>query len=143
MKPTLLIADSDSELCDLYRRFFTERGYKVESASNGLDCLTKIREQAPAVIVLDLELQWGGSDGVLAWLREERAVPPTSVVLTATAGYPCDFTASMEPPVVNYLPKPFSLTVLLESIRAAATNTERNRSTHWRMVTPCPELFFG
>ena len=56
MKQTLLIADGDAELCDLYRRFLAERGYEVGSSSNGLDCLRKLRQVTPAALVLDLEL---------------------------------------------------------------------------------------
>jgi hypothetical protein len=41
------------------------------------------------------------------------------VVLTATAGYPSDVSEDIEPPVVDYLAKPFALTVLLESVRSA------------------------
>ena len=53
MKPTLLIAQSDAELRDAYRRFLTGRGYDVETAADGLDCLEKLRRVAPAVLVLD------------------------------------------------------------------------------------------
>src|SRR5438067_11067086 len=75
MKQTLLIADGDAELCDLYEMFLTECGYEVEAASDGLDCLRKLRQVIPAVLVLDLELRWGGGDGVLARLREESLMP--------------------------------------------------------------------
>jgi hypothetical protein len=44
----------------------------VETASDGLDCLKKLRRATPAALVLDLKLHWGGGDGVLAWLREDR-----------------------------------------------------------------------
>ena len=69
MKQRLLIADRDAELCEVFRTFLTERGYEVETSTDGLDCLAKLRQVTPAVLVLDLELLWGGGDGVLAWLR--------------------------------------------------------------------------
>jgi DNA-binding NtrC family response regulator len=116
---TLLIADGDAELCDLYRQFLTKHGYEVETSSNGLDCLRKLREVMPAVLVLDLQLRWGGGDGILAWLREENPAPRIPVILTAMAGYPQAFASVIEPPVVAYLPKPFALTALLEKVRSA------------------------
>jgi DNA-binding response OmpR family regulator len=85
MKCTLLIAEGDAELCEVYRRFFTERGYEVETASDGLDCLAKLRRATPAALVLDRELRWGGGDGVLAWLREQSEAFTLPVVLTTTA----------------------------------------------------------
>src|SRR5262245_61090353 len=117
MKPTVLIADSDAELCATYRRLLNRRGYDVETAADGLDCLEKLRRLRPAVLVLDLGLRWGGADGVLACLREKIATSGVSVVLTATGGNPLDVAGDIEPPVVQVLPKPFALTALLESVQ--------------------------
>jgi DNA-binding response OmpR family regulator len=120
MKPTLLIAEGDAELCDIYRMYFTECGYHVETATDGLDCLEKLRQKGPAVLILDRRLQrGGGSEGVLAWLREQRAEPGVPVVLTSTIGFPMDGPADIEPPVVNVLHKPFEVAALLESVRSA------------------------
>jgi len=130
MKQTLLIADGDAELCDLYQRFLVERGYEVETSSDGLDCLRKLRQLTPAALVLDLELHWGGGDGVLAWLREENLTHGIPVILTATAGYSQSFADFIEPPVVEYLPKPFTLTVLLERVRSAVATTAQNGAGH-------------
>jgi DNA-binding NtrC family response regulator len=137
MKNPLLIADEDAELCEDYRRFFTQCGYNVETASDGLDCLGKLRAMKPAVLVLDLSLRWGGGDGVLAWLREGRAASATAVVLTATADSTPMFPDDIEPPVIKFLPKPFKLATLLECVRAAAA---RLRGPH---QVACSELFIG
>lgn len=142
MKQNLLIADGDAELCDVYRKFLTERGYEVATSSDGLDCLRKLRALAPAVLVLDLELCWGGGDGVLAWLREENRAPAVSVVLTATACSPPDVAEHSAPPVVGYLPKPFGLTALLETVRVAvAKGQEAARKVSFG--PPSPEFFIG
>jgi len=120
MKPLVLITDGNAELCKLYRHFLTKRGYQVETSSDGLDCLAKLRQVKPAVLVLDQELRWGGSDGVLACLREESPTPWVPVVLTATNTSSQLLSELVEPPVVHCLRKPFSLTALLDSIRSAA-----------------------
>ncbi len=119
MNQTLLIGDGDTELCKLYRLFFATYGYEVEIARDGLECLEKLRRLKPLALVLDLELKWGGSDGLLAWLREEKIAPPIPVILTATAGYLQDLAEFVEPPIVDYLSKPFPLTFLLELVRSA------------------------
>jgi len=143
MKQTLLIADGDAELCDLYRRFFTEGGYEVETSSDGLSCLRKLRQRAPVVLVLDLELRWGGGDGVLAWLREESPTHGIPVILTATAGYAQDFAECSAPPVMDYLPKPFALNALLESVRSAVAKQGEKEPSNLNRVPAYPELFIG
>jgi DNA-binding NtrC family response regulator len=138
MKPILLIAESDADLRDAYSTFLAGRGYDVETAVDGLDCLEKLRRLAPAVCVLDRELHWGGADGVIAWLREERATPGVSVVLTATVGNAPGVAADTEPPVVTILPKPFGLTALLESVRGLLEEPFNLNRT-----SASPEYFIG
>ena len=48
---------------------------------NALDCVSQLREETPDVLVLDPALPWGGGDGVLALMREDKTVPkvPTLV----------------------------------------------------------------
>jgi DNA-binding NtrC family response regulator len=123
MKPTLLIAEDDAELCQVYARFFASRGFDVETASNGLECLWKLRQTNPAVLLLDLHLRWGGGDGVLAWLREEQHSHQIAVVLTTTANSVRSYAGLVEEPVVRCLEKPFPLTALLESVRSAAAGS--------------------
>jgi DNA-binding response OmpR family regulator len=143
MKPMLLIAEGDAELCDVYQRFFTERGYEVETASDGLDCLAKLRRAMPAALVLDRELRWGGGDGVLAWLREQRETSALPVVLTTTDGDCIDVFPDIKPPVVKFLPKPFGLTALLESVRAAVAKKDGEESLFLYRAANSSEIFIG
>jgi DNA-binding response OmpR family regulator len=143
MKQRLLIADRDAELCEVYRRFLTQQGYGVETSRDGLDCLAKLRQVPPAVLVLDLELLWGGGDGVLAWLREESRAPKIPVLLTATAAAPPDMAEFTEPPVVDYLPKPFALTGLLESVGSAVARRGRGDLSNPTRALRCSELYIG
>jgi CheY-like chemotaxis protein len=115
MGPRVLIAESDAELVAFLQRFLTRRGYAVETAAGGLECLEKLHRFRPQVLVLNVQLLWGGGDGVLARLREGGDVPPVPVVLTGADGNGPD-----APPVVRRLLKPFSLADLLDSVHSAA-----------------------
>jgi DNA-binding response OmpR family regulator len=142
MNQTLLIAEGDAELCHVYRRFFASKGFEVATASDGLDCVEKLRRATPAVLVLDLELRWGGADGVLAWLRDKCAQPEVPVVLTSTAGPPL-MAALTEPSVVDHLRKPFALTALLEGVRSAIARNRPGESSNPNRVAAYSELFIG
>jgi DNA-binding response OmpR family regulator len=143
MKPTVLLAEGDAELCDMYRNFLCGRGYHVETAADGLDCLEKLRRALPAVLVLDHELCWGGGDGVLAWLREESPTPEVPVILTATAGAAHSRLRDVAPPVAQALPKPFTLTALLDSVRAVVPKKDSRDSLNAKPAMTCSELFIG
>lgn len=66
----ILIADADREMLDVMARFFDRRGYEVVTASDGLECLSKVREWMPDVLVLEREIPWGGGVGVAEVIRE-------------------------------------------------------------------------
>ena len=78
---SILIADRDRGLAEATRRCLAARGCEGAVATNGLQCLEELRALAPAVLVLDPEILWGGGDGVLEWLTGEEPLTPPIVVL--------------------------------------------------------------
>ena len=68
--PILLIADSDASRRGELRRFFFNNGFLVASASTGLECLAEVVALEADVLVIALEIPWGGGDGVIARLND-------------------------------------------------------------------------
>jgi DNA-binding response OmpR family regulator len=138
MSPTLLVAEGDAELCEIFQSYLSALGYEVETASNGLDCAETLRRMTPAALVLDRELCWGGGDGVLAWLREDKTRLDIPVVLTTMAvGYSPETAEDLNPPIVKSLRKPFALRTPFESVQAIVANQAR------RMEAPVSDSYFG
>lgn len=118
MTPKVLVADGDGDLCDLYRLFFSRQGWRVRLAANALECLTELRQSLPHVLILDLQLDWGGADGLLDLIREDEALAGVPVILTSTDHGEDGLTRFVSPPVVQALLKPFSMIDLLEIVRS-------------------------
>jgi DNA-binding response OmpR family regulator len=121
MSLEVLIADHDVELAMLYSRFLARHGFSAETVTGGLECLRRIRQLSPDVLVLDRDLPWGGGDGVVACLREEGVSVP--VILTTWSTSPDMVGGLVVPPVVHCLRKFFPLPALLECIRFALSTT--------------------
>ncbi len=68
--PILLIADSHVRRRGELRRFFSSSGFRVVAASNGLECLAELGALETDVLVIALEIPWGGGDGVIARLND-------------------------------------------------------------------------
>jgi CheY-like chemotaxis protein len=88
MKPArILVAVPDEAVLALYRDSLVRDGFEVKTATNGLECVAKLRGFRPDLLALDPELPWGGSDGVVALMLEGTDVPnvPT-VFLNARTG---------------------------------------------------------
>ena len=82
--PKVLLAEADRELRATYAGFLADHGLRAEMADSGLQCVAKLRRQVPDLLVLDLDLPWGGGDGVLGFLHEEPQFLPNRIVLTAS-----------------------------------------------------------
>ncbi len=121
MKPNLLIADGDDQLCQRHGKFLERKGYAVELTAGGVDCMARLRRSRPAVLVLAQELPWGGAAGVLCCLREEGPPVPPRVVLTTSGPDADGLHELLAAPVVYALQRPFALADLLEAVQCAAS----------------------
>src|SRR3954452_16392922 len=112
----VLISDPDELLRESYRLFLAREGFEVATATDGLDCMTKLRSFAPDVLVLEPAQLWGGGDGVLARMREEADVSTAKVlVLSARRDLDrLDSTAALA--ISEYQIKPVSPALLVERI---------------------------
>jgi len=67
---SVLHADGDRETRITHADFLASRGFQMQTAGDGIDCLQKLRQAVPDLLILDRELPWGGGDGVVAVMRE-------------------------------------------------------------------------
>lgn len=79
--PKLLIADPDEVQLDYYQRHFRHGAWSVETATNALDCLARLRDFEPDVLVLEPEMPWGGGSGVLECMRDDPSLPKIPVIV--------------------------------------------------------------
>ena len=121
MDQGLLVATGDSRLSTSLRVYFGQRGgYRVQTASDGLECLGKLRQYLPSLLILDMNLLWGGGDGVLARLRDWPEARETRVILIDAAedkAHTCDCAG---PPVIGSIRRPVRIAELERLVREAA-----------------------
>lgn len=130
MEPTILVADDDPELAELFQSYLARCGYRVLTASGGMECLSIIRNDLPTVIVASVNLPWGETDGLMDCLHEEsrqRRVP--SVILTGCTADENVAELREKPCVFRYLRKPFLMGRLLECIRAIESDASSEERT--------------
>jgi CheY-like chemotaxis protein len=81
MPPRVLIADPDKYLRACYQEELSALGYVVETVGDGLECLGRLRDGSPDVLVLDPAIPWGGGDGLLTLMHEEPGLPTPPVIV--------------------------------------------------------------
>ncbi len=60
--PKLLVVDDEHDVCDFVKNFFSERGYAVQTAANGDEALSIVKNDKPDLVLLDIKMN--GMDGI-------------------------------------------------------------------------------
>jgi signal transduction histidine kinase len=102
----VLVIDDDEAIRISCRRILAREGYAVEVFERGADGLSRLREAAPPLLLVDLKMP--EMDGFQV-LEEVRRTDPNVVVVVIT-GYATIATAveAMKAGAYDFLPKPFT-----------------------------------
>ena len=115
MPPTILIADDDTELCELLREYLGQEGFDVRLAFDGEQALTESRRPGLDAMVLDIMMPKMNGIDVLRNLRKESELP---VIMLTARGDDLDRIIGLELGADDYLAKPANPRELLARIRA-------------------------
>ncbi len=114
-KSTILIVDDDPEILSFLRRGLAFEGYEVDTASDGVEALAKLREKEPDIVILDVMMP--GIDGIEVSKRLRQVSDIPILMLTAKATV-ADRIAGLDSGADDYLVKPFAFDELLARLRA-------------------------
>ncbi len=81
MKYTVLIAEDDALLSDMYAAKFEAEGFVVVRAGNGEEALTLARDKKPHAILLDVMMPKLDGFNALQQLRAEKAFAKTPIIM--------------------------------------------------------------
>ena len=128
MPQTILIADDDTELCELLREYLGQEGYDVRLAHDGEQALIESRRPGLDAMVLDIMMPLMNGIDVLRHLRKESELP---VIMLTARGEDLDRIIGLELGADDYLAKPANPRELLARIRAIL----RRSNTHSSVAT--------
>jgi CheY-like chemotaxis protein len=126
--PHILVVDDDASFLNFMAVALTSEGYEVVTAQHGATALALIASFQPDLIILDIRMPM--MDG-WEFMRQYRELPGPHVPIIALSA-----TATIEAQVHDagaaaFLPKPFDLNVLLETIaRLLLEDREDNGAPH-------------
>jgi two-component system nitrogen regulation response regulator GlnG len=115
--PTLLVIDDEESVCYSFRRVFASEQVTVITAGTCADGLKLACEQAPTVIVVDLQLPDGSGLDLLPRLRELDAKRP--IIMITAHGTTQTAIEAMKSGVFDYLIKPLDLERLSQVVERA------------------------
>jgi len=111
----VLVADDDADLRELIGFTLAQAGYLVSKAADGTLAVRRFAEEAPDLVVLDINMPGLSGFQVCEAIRSGSNVP---VMMLTVRGEEEDLVRALELGADDYLTKPFSPRTLLARIRA-------------------------
>ena len=115
MDTKLLIIDDDANICEMLKLYFENEGYKVKTASDGVEGLNYFKLFEPDLVLLDIMMP--KKDG---WqvCREIREISPKPVIMITAKGEVFDKVLGLELGADDFIVKPFDMKELSARIKA-------------------------
>ncbi len=113
--PHILVVDDDGRLRELLRKYLSENGFLVVTASDAADARGKLKNLAFDLIVLDLMMP--GETG-LDFTKSLRKTSTMPILMLTAMGEPGDRIEGLEKGADDYLAKPFEPRELLLRIHS-------------------------
>ncbi|HWH81031.1 MAG TPA: response regulator transcription factor [Burkholderiaceae bacterium] len=111
----IAVVDDEPEITALLGGYLTSNGFRVTTLHSGAALLALMRDDAPALVLLDLGLP--GEDG-LSIARQLRELGRCGLVIVSGRGDAIDKVVGLEVGADDYVTKPFELRELVARVRA-------------------------
>ena len=111
----ILVVDDDRAVRHFVREVLKSDGYTVETASDGVEALSKLRKKKFDLMLLDIRMPKKNGLDVLAELRNDPQAPP-AIVMTADNA-PETLLRALREQAYRYISKPFQPKALADLVR--------------------------
>ncbi len=115
MNKTILVVDDEARLVSLVESYLTQEGFRVLTASNGVEALPIAGREKPDLIILDIMMP--EMDGY-AFMREHRKEQNTPIILLTARVDDDERVIGLELGADDYVTKPFRPRELMARVRA-------------------------
>ncbi len=124
MKPAkILIVEDEEKLAKLLSDYLTQSGFETTIIGNGFEVTSSVRNNPPALILLDLMLP--GKDGMTI-CRELRAFTNIPVIIVTARVEEIDRLLGLELGADDYICKPFSPREVVARVKAVLRRLDSN-----------------
>ncbi len=115
-KGTILVADDNPDILDVAKTILEGNGYGVQTAGNGLEVFSRLEEQNPDLIILDITMPHMDGLDVLERLKGTAETSSIPVILLTAKIQQKDALRGYKLEADYYMPKPFTSTHLINVI---------------------------
>lgn len=114
----IVVIDDEPYILRSLTYLLAREGYTVETASNGADGLTKVRELRPLVVFLDIMMPQMNGYEVCEQIKKDPELAGTYVIMLSAKGQQIDRERGLLGGADEYMTKPFSPREVAQRLRA-------------------------
>jgi DNA-binding response OmpR family regulator len=127
MSEKILIVEDEIDVADLLAHHLRNEGFSVEIATNGLNALSAVKNQPPALVVLDLMLPEISGFDLCRMIKSSPGTNKVPIVMLSARTQEIDRVLGFELGADDYVVKPFSPRELVLRIRTILRRLSRDK----------------
>ena len=126
-EPRILVVDDEMVVIKSAERVLKAEGYAMESAQGGREAILKLEQENFDLVFTDLKMPEVDGITLIRWIKKSK--PNIGIVIIT--GYPSQETMkeAIELGIIDYVPKPFTPSVLLDVTKRAIDWAKGQRPT--------------
>ena len=114
----IMVVDDEESLRELVNAIFTSEGYEVIMASSGQDCLEKLKNERPDLVLMDMMMPGMSGRETTEKIRENANTKSLKVVFLTVARFSETGKETLDKlDVADYITKPFDNDILIKKVK--------------------------
>ena len=117
-RTTVLVIEDEADLREVLSYNLKREGYRVVTSHSGTDGLRRVREEKPAIVLLDLMLPDLDGVEICQRIRRDPDLRSTPIIMVTAKGDESDVVLGLGVGADDYVTKPFSPKELVARVKA-------------------------
>lgn len=127
----LLVVDDEEKIREVIREYAEFEGYEVEEAADGMEAITKCRDQDYDLIIMDIMMPRLDGYSACKEIRKTKNIP---TIMLSARSEEYDKLFGFELGIDDYVTKPFSPKELMARVRAVLTRSRGSAAEQQREI---------
>lgn len=123
----ILIVDDERDIRELISDILEDEGFTTRKAGNSDECMERLAEELPSLLILDIWLKDSNMDGIDILKSVKRDTPEVPVVIISGHGNIEIAVAAIKQGAYDFIEKPFNIDQLMVVIRRAMETSRLRR----------------
>jgi CheY-like chemotaxis protein len=116
-KGTILVVDDEPDYIAIVKAILDKEGYKVSTASNGVEAMSRVKEKRPDAVLMDRTMPEMGGDEAMTRLKEMPDTSSIPIILVTSLGKYDEISGGYSLGADAYITKPYTRSQIIQGLK--------------------------